>query len=141
MTTRSDKFTIETKKLEYYSDFLINFDKNPVTGFMARVTNEEAVKQSIRNLVLTMRTERFYDPNIGSKVSALLFEPIDEITAEAIQREIRQTIDNKEPRASLIEVIVNPQYDLNAYFITVVFSIINIPDQTFNLDLILRRIR
>lgn len=141
MATRSDKFTIETKKLEYYSDFLVNFDKNPVTGFMARVTNEEAVKQSIRNLVLTMRTERFYDPNIGSKVSALLFEPIDEITAEAIQREIRQTINNKEPRASLIEVIVNPQYDLNAYFITVVFSIINIPDQTFNLDLILRRIR
>ena len=62
---RADKQTLERKKSELYSDFLTNFDMNPVTGNLAKVTNESSVKQALRNLMLTMTGERFYDAHKG----------------------------------------------------------------------------
>jgi phage baseplate assembly protein W len=138
---RSDKFTVNTNKVEYYSDFTTNFDKNPVTGFLARNINEEAIKSALRNLVLTQRTERFYNANIGSKLYALLFDPLDDITADLIAQEIRTTIKNDEPRVVLGEVRCTPSEDLNAFIVDVIFGIANIPDKEFSLNLVMKRWR
>lgn len=138
---RSDKFTIETSKVEYNSDFLVNFDRNPVTGFLARVTNEDAVKQSIKSLLLTNRGERFYQPFVGSYLQSLLFEPIDPINEDRIKDTIRDTIEAYEPRAVIHDVRVSGDNDDNTYNVTIIFSLINIPDQPIDFSIILRRVR
>jgi len=137
----ADRFTIENAKVRTYSDFLTNFDKNPKTGFLAQVTNEEAVKQSIRNLVLTERTERFYRAATGCKIYSLLFDQIDPVTAMNIENSIRETIKNSEPRAIVQAVTATPHSEFNFYAVTIIFSIAAIPDQTFDLSLMLRRVR
>lgn len=123
--TRKDKITELTKKSEQFSDFLINFDKNPITGSLARVVNDESIKQSLRNLILTAPGERPYNNSIGCGVFNLLFEPMDDITALAIQNEINNTVNNFEPRVNLLNISVNPSEEDQAYYINIVFSIIN----------------
>jgi len=141
VVSRSDKFTIHDKKIQQFSDFTTSFAKNPLTGFLARVTNEDAIKQSIKNLVLTERTERFYRPWIGSKIMSLLFEPMDTPTQEMMKNAITETIKNNEPRVDLKLVEVIPHQDINAYVINVHFKIKNIPDSLETMNLILRRTR
>ena len=75
MQTRADKYTQVGKKQEFYSDFMNNFVKHPVNNSLARLTNEESVKQSIRNLILTNVGERMFEPDVGSTVNNALFEP------------------------------------------------------------------
>ncbi len=134
-------YTIENAKVKTFSDFLDSFSKNPQTGYLGMVQNEDAVKQSVRNLVLTERTERPYQPWIGSKINSLLFDPLDQLTSDALKVAIEDTIRNNEPRAQLLEVDVIANEDLDAYLINVIFSILNIPGQNFDLNLILRRAR
>lgn len=141
MSNRSDKYSIETKKIQTFSDFMINFDMNPMTGYLARVTNEESVKQAIRNLILTDRTERFHNSSIGSKITSLLFEPVDITTSEMLKTTISETIDNYEPRAELHRVDVIAKEDLNAYFVNIIFGIVTIQNESFNLNLILKKVR
>lgn len=138
MSERATKFTIETKKVEYYSDFPTNFDRNPLTGYLARVTNEESVKQSLRNLILTMWDERFYNAYVGSRLRRLLFEPMDAVTEEAIRMEILNTIKNDEPRVVVGEVIVRGDPNNSFYAITVVFGILNYPNEEFSLNIVKR---
>ena len=138
---RADKYTPITEKREYYSDFLINFDENPITGNLARVTNEESVKQSIRNLVLTNRSERLFQPLAGSRINSLLFENFDSSLVSSIETEIRETISLYEPRANIERVnITESQIDNNSLEITILFSIINIP-QIIEMTLFLKRVR
>lgn len=138
---RADKYTPITEKKEYYSDFLINFDENPITGNLARVTNEESVKQSIRNLVLTNRSERFFQPLAGSRINSLLFENFDSSLISSIETEIRETISLYEPRANIEEInITESQIDQNTLEISILFSIINIP-QIIEMTLFLKRVR
>ena len=136
---RSDKFT-PFKKKEYYSDFLINFDMNPVTGTLARVINEDSIKQSLKNLILTNRTERPYNPNVGSRINALLFDPLDNFTAENIKNEIKETVEAFEPRAIINEIYVYPDDERNGFTINIIFSTINIPQET-RIELFLQRVR
>lgn len=138
---RSDKLTIEQKKIEYYSDFLNNFDKNPVTGFLARVTNEEAVKQSIKNIIFTNKGEKPYNPQFGSTVYASLFNPLDATTLIQIRESITESINNFEPRADLKNVIVAPSTEKNAIAVRIIFGIKNYIPADFTLDLTLKRIR
>jgi len=98
---RSDRYTVLTNKPIYYSDFSNNLDINLSTGFLAKITNENSVKNSIRNIVSTINGERFYQSTIGSKISVLLFEPIDGPTTIALDNAIREAIQNSEPRANL----------------------------------------
>ncbi len=137
----ADRFTIENKKVKTYSDFATNFTKNPQTGYLALVENEEAVKQSIRNLILTERTERPYQASIGSKIWSLLFEPIDPVTAMSIDGTIRETLRNHEPRAILHNVEVLPNEAYHMYIVKIVFGISSIPDENFEVSLLLRRVR
>jgi phage baseplate assembly protein W len=139
-TDRASKFTIESKKIVTYSDFTDNFDINPQTGNLARITNEESVKQAIRNIVLTNRTERPYS-TLGSKIQAGLFEPIDVVSTEMLKTTIKESIASFEPRATNVSVDVEPYEDYNAYFVTVIFSLINIPGDNFSIGLVLNRVR
>lgn len=137
---RSDIYTPTYKQQERYSDFLLSFDKNPQTGNLARVTNEQSIKQALRTLVLTNLGERFYAPFTGSKVRSSLFEPTNPVTADSIRTSIFQAIQNNEPRVNLIEVVVADDSDNNSYVVNIVFNLINIPE-VLQLDLLLKRAR
>lgn len=149
---RADKFTGELKKIELYSDFPINFDRNPITGLLAKVSNEDSVKQSLKQLVLTNVGERFYDSNKGSRISGSLFEPASPTTLEIIRTQIKECIGAYEPRCQLLEVNVQDidpssmpfgftDLDKNSLMVDIVFSIINIPDRSFNLTFNVKRVR
>ncbi len=137
----ADRFTIENKKVKTYSDFATAFNKNPRTGLLEELRNEESVKQSLRNLILTQRTERFYRASTGTKLYSLLFDPVDEMTSMNIEGSIRETIRNSEPRAILqnLEVLPNPDYEM--YIVKIVFSTVTVPDLLFDMSLVLRRVR
>lgn len=124
--TRADKFTAANKIPVYYSDFLDNFDLNPVTQQLAVVTNEQAVVASIKNLVLTNFGERVYHPEIGSKVQSLLFEPGGQITTDLLETTITETISQQEPRATIISLSVTDGSDQNAYWLSLSFSMVNV---------------
>lgn len=124
---RVDKISPVEKIPEYYSDFSIKFDRNPITGEMVRLTNADSVKESVKNIVLTNVGERPYQPILGSKVRASLFENLDDITINQLEDTIRNAIQNYEPRANVIGVNVVPFEDNNAVQIAVQFSLINIP--------------
>jgi hypothetical protein len=86
------------------------------------VYDAEAVKQSVRRLILTDKYERRLNPEIGSNIRKVLFEPMDGATTAVLQSYIRETIENYEPRAMLQEVIVRPDYAKQSYEVTVIFS-------------------
>ena len=137
---RSDRYTGLTDKPIFYADFTNNLDLNPLTGYLAKTTNDNAIKNSIKNLILTGNGERFFDSTIGSKMATLLFEPIDMVTAELVRSTIKETIENHEPRANIIDINVQAIAENNSYYVKVIFKIINIPED-ITLDLILNRVR
>ena len=140
MSTRADKLTPLSNVQELFSDIPINLDISPVTGNLSRLLNEEAIKQSIRNLILTAPGERLFDSNIGSGIYKLLFEPFDELTSFALQTEITNTIKNYEPRANLLNVKLNPSDADQTYYVNILFSIIN-SQRTAQLDISLSKVR
>jgi hypothetical protein len=105
-----------------YIDFNTAFLPHPVTNDLGRVYDAEAVKQSVRRLILTDKYERRLNPEIGSNIRKVLFEPMDGATTAVLQSYIRETIENYEPRAMLQEVIVRPDYAKQSYEVTVIFS-------------------
>lgn len=129
-----------TKKREIYSDFRANFDPHPVKKDLVRLTNEDAVARSIRNILLTNVYERRRNPSFGAGLSAYLFENISKATESGIRDAIKAAIQNYEKRASVIEVYVSARPDKNAYSATIVFSVLNRIDPV-TLDVLLQRVR
>ena len=111
-----------------YSDLNLNFTKNPATKDVARLTDIEAVKRSVRNLILTNRFERPFHPEIGSSVRAILFENITPLNAVLLQDRIEEVIENFEPRVNLNQVIVQDEIDNNQYRVTISFYVVNTPE-------------
>ena len=109
-----------------FKDLSMTFQVNPINADLIATQNQTAIARSVRNLILTRPGERFFNPNLGSKVYETLFDNMDEISASIIQDEIRDTIDNYEPRVELIEVIVDPDYDNNAFDVVIKYNIIGI---------------
>ena len=109
-----------------FKDISTSFQVNPLTYDLIAIKNETAIARSIRNLVLAYQGERFFNPILGSKVSRLLFESVDEITASAIQEEIKTTIENFEPRVNLLSVDVSPDFDNGEFNVTVRYEIVGI---------------
>lgn len=141
MTTRTEKLnTAKALQDVFFSDFTTNFKKHPNTGDVARVTNEESVKQSIKNIVMTNRGERLFQPNLGGNIRSYLFEPIDAFTANFLSESIKQTIFNNEMRVEYLTVDLVPDEDNNAYNAYISFSIHSKPD-IINIELILKRLR
>ena len=123
-----------------YSDFDTDFNVHPVTGKLSVLKDAEAVKQAVKNLILTKKLERPYEPFYGSNVVGALFEPIDALTGSMLEKDIEVAIKNFEPRASLISVAVLPDEDNNSVTLKILFSIRNIKDPQ-RLELNLERIR
>ena len=109
-----------------FKDLSMSFQVNPLNYDLIALKNESAIARSVRNLVLTYPGERFFNENLGSKVSRSLFENIDEISASVIKDEIESTIRNYEPRVNLIEVIVSPNYDNGEFNVTINYRIVGI---------------
>ena len=109
-----------------FKDLSMSFQVNPLNYDLIALKNESAIARSVRNLVLTQPGERFFNENLGSAISASLFENMDGMSASAIRDEIRSTITNYEPRVQLIDVIVSPNYDTNEFNVTVQYKIIGI---------------
>ena len=109
-----------------FKDLSMSFQVNPLNYDLIATKNETAIARSIRNLIFTLRGERFFNSNLGSGVSKVLFENMDEITASVLQDEIKNTIDNYEPRVNLISVDVLPNYDTNEFYTTINYNIVGI---------------
>lgn len=130
--------TVDTTK--QYSDLDLNFTVHPIKKDINRHLNEMAIINSVKNLILTNHYERLFNPDIGSNIRKLLFEPLDNITASAIEREIEQTINNYEPRVSINTISVGPDFDNNAFTVTLEFTIIN-RSEPITIKFLLERIR
>ena len=109
-----------------FKDISMTFQVNPLNYDLIGLKNESAIARSVRNLVFTLPGERFFNENLGSKVSRSLFENMDEISASVIQDEITNTINNYEPRVNLIDVVVSPNYDENEFNVTINYRIVGI---------------
>ncbi len=117
-----------------FKDISLSFVPHPVTNDLKVLKNTDAIRRSIRNIVQTIPTERFFNPLLGSDVYKSLFDFVDFGTASNIQAQIEIAVDNFEPRVNNVRVLVDPQPDLNEFEVTVFFDIIGqqFPTQEFS---------
>jgi len=117
-----------------FKDISLSFEPHPVTKDLPVLKNERAIMRSIRNLVETIPTERFFNSVLGSKVRSSLFDFVDYGTASVIRDQIINTVRNFEPRVTDVRVIVEPSPDTNNFDVTVSFDIIGqeIPTQQYS---------
>lgn len=150
--TRAESFTSNKRQTEFFSDFLNSFAKTPVGDKLARITNEESVNQSIRNIVKTITGERLFNRFFGSTVFSSLFDPNDTFQLEQIKRSILVSIQNFEPRAKVIDINVRSSINVNLSVgeipitndnqveVTILYSLINSTEQ-ITLSFLLKRVR
>jgi phage baseplate assembly protein W len=117
-----------------FKDISLSFDMHPVTKDILVLTDENAIKRSIRNIVQTVPSEKFFNSTFGSDIKTTLFEFIDFGTASLLQKQVEIAINNYESRVNKVKVEVIPRPDDNAFEINVFFDIIgqDFPSQTFN---------
>ncbi len=127
-------------KTKIYSDLFTNFDQHPITDDVAVKTNEEAIKQSIRNLIQTNKGERLYQPNIGGDIKRLLFENNTPQTLILMREVIGEAIKAYEPRANVIDLVISPNEEQNAIAVSITFNVIN-RQEPVSLNVILDRVR
>jgi phage baseplate assembly protein W len=125
---------------ELYSDLAFGFNPQPVSGDVMRHINEEAVKRSIKNIVLTDFYERPYRPTFGCNVRKLLFENFGPETDALIKSTIESALENWEPRAKILSVVVSGNPDSHEIGITIIFSVIN-REQPITFQFYLDRVR
>jgi phage baseplate assembly protein W len=123
-----------------YSDLDLTFNRTPVKNDVALSYDDQAIIRSVRNLLLTNFYERPFQPNLGSNINKLLFEPVNSLTSGNLKEDIRNVITNYEPRVGIDEIVVTPNEDENAYNITLQFYIGNNTSPT-TINLILERSR
>ena len=124
-----------------FKDISLSFTPHPVTKDLTILKNENAIKKSVRNLVQTIPTERFFNSVLGSQVRDSLFDFVDFGTASVIQNEILITLENFEPRIDNVEVEVDPKPDLNEFEVTVFFNIVGQDNPTQEFTFILEATR
>jgi phage baseplate assembly protein W len=132
--------TVNIKAERSFRDLDLNFTKHPIRKDVNVHTNETAIINAIKNLILTNHYERPFRPQVGSNIRRMLFENIDSIVAARIEREITEVIGNFEPRAQISKVRAIPAPDENSYQITLEFFIINSPNP-ITINFFLERIR
>ena len=120
--------TVITTTSREWQDLDLNFAIHPVRKDINRHKGELAVINSIKNLISTNHYEVPFQPELGCNIRKLLFEPLDMVTATLIEREIIETIDNFEPRASVSKVVIKPDFDNNGFQVELLFQIINRTD-------------
>ena len=114
-----------------FKDISMTFQANPLNNDLIAIKNENAIARSVKNIVFTLPGEKFFKPNFGSRISKVLFENIDDITASVIVDEIKESIRNYEPRVKLLDVQAFPNFDNNQFDVNIVYIIVGseIPPQ------------
>ena len=107
-----------------YKDLDLDFGRNRITNDVNKLTDVEAVKRSVRNLINTNHYERPFHPEIGSDVRAMLFEPMTPLNALNLQRKVAEVLNNFEPRINLQQVLANPNIDNNSYELKIMFYVV-----------------
>ena len=115
---------IRQRQSRRFKDISLSFKRHPVTNDILALTNEDAIKRSVRNLVETINEERFFNPLIGSRVRESLFEVPDNTIRATLKAQIENSILNFEPRVNLTDVIINHPNDTNDLEVTVGYDII-----------------
>lgn len=129
-----------TRNTRIFSDLDLNFIANPVTGDVSRKFDESAIKQSVKNLIMTNHYERLFHPEIGSQVTSLLFEPFSPLLQVTLERAIINTINNYEPRVQVLEVEVRLDENNYSVHVSITFRIVN-TERPLVVDFTLRRTR
>lgn len=121
-----------------FKDISLSFEPHPVTNDLTVLKNEDAIRKSVKNIVETRFTERFFNPDFGTGVFDLLFASIDYGTAAIISQEIKDAVRIFEPRVNMLDVIAIPYFDQNAFEITITYEIVGqdfpTQDYTFILE-------
>jgi len=124
-----------------FKDISMTFQSNPLNSDLIPLRNETAIARSIRNIVFTLPGEKFFNPNFGSRVSRSLFENVDDISASIINDEIRNSINNFEPRVSLINVQTIPDFDNGAFDVNIVYRVVGADIPAQQLEFVLQPTR
>ena len=124
---------MKTRISRSYKDISLSFSPHPVTNDLTVIKNENAIKKSVRNLVQTIPTERFFNSILGTDIRSTLFDFCDFGTASVIERQIQTSIENFEPRVDNLVVEVFPRPDQNEFEVNIYFDIIGqqFPSQAF----------
>jgi len=128
------------KKRNFYADFHKDLSLNPLSNDLALKRDEEAIKESIKNLILTDRGERLFQPNVGGDIRATLFENNTPATIKIVQERIKATIQSFEPRVELIDVEVTSSLDSNTIEVKIIFYMRN-SETPVSVNIFLERVR
>ena len=124
-----------------FKDLSVTFKKHPVTDDLVIVKDKAAVAQSIKGLLLTRRGERPFQPDLGSGLQNLLFEPLDYGSGALIKKEIKETLSRYEPRISITKLMCYPDMSNNGYEVELEYFILGREDRAVALDIFLERTR
>ena len=120
-----------------FKDISMSFESNPLNDDLVSLSDTTAIARSIRNIVFTSPGEKFFNPDFGSRISESLFENVDEVSALAIEDEIKSSIINFEPRVNLLSTIVVPNPDDNEMNVTIEYEIVGIDIPPQQLEFVL----
>ena len=123
--------TTVTRKTADFKDLDFNFTRLSTTSDVARKSDVEAVKQSMKSLIQTRYFERPFQPYLGSSIADLLFENNTPMTRRLIEKSIREVIDNHEPRARIEDVQVFDEADTNTYRVRIFFYVVNFTESEY----------
>ena len=124
-----------------YTDLDLFFTRKQSTSDVNQLYDVQAIKRSVRNLVLLNPYEKPFHPEIAGGVRALLFELMSPFTAAQLTKKIEDVINNFEPRARLVGVRANPDYDRNSYEVSIEFYVVNTPTELVDMTVMLERLR
>ena len=124
-----------------FKDISMSFKSNPLTNDLIALKNENAIARSIKNIVFTLPGEKFFDENFGSRISKLLFDNMDDLTASSIKDEIERSIRNNEPRVRLRSVKTLPNFENNEFDVTITYDIIGADVPAQQLEFVLQPTR
>jgi phage baseplate assembly protein W len=130
-----------TRNVRQYTDLDLFFGRKSSDSDISKVTDIQAVKRSIRNLVLLNAYEKPFHPEISGGIRGMLFELMTPITATIIAKKVEEVINNFEPRARLVAVRATPDLDQNSYELSVEFYVVNAPTELVDLSIMLERLR
>ena len=130
-----------TRNARQYSDLDLNFARKSSNSDVNKLTDVQAVKRSLRNLILLNYYEKPFHPEIAGGIRQMLFENMTPTVSIIIAKQIEQVIANYEPRVRLVAIRAIPDYDKNSYDVNIEFYIVNTPTELVDMSVMLERLR
>jgi len=129
------------RRSQSFKDLSMTLKVNPITNDLVALKNANAIARSLRNLVFTDQGERFFAPELGGNIKALLFETMDYTTASDVEDAVSQTIRRNEPRVELVNVTATPNFDNNEIDVRIQYKIIGLELESQQLEFALQPAR